>query len=35
MEQQYAMRCAGRFRITWWSVVLLSAHVAAEERLGL
>jgi hypothetical protein len=29
------MRCAGRFRTTWWSVVLVSVQVAAEGRLGL
>ena len=33
-EQQYTMRCAGRFRTTGWSVVLLSAQIAAEGRLG-
>ena len=33
-EQQYARSLAGRFRTTRWSVVLLSAQVAAEGRLG-
>jgi hypothetical protein len=32
--QQYAKRCAGRFRTTRWSVVSLSAQIAAEGRLG-
>jgi len=32
--QQYARRYAGRFRTTQWSVVLLSAQIAAEGQLG-
>ncbi len=32
-EQQYAMRCAGRFGTTARSVVVLSTRVAAEGRL--
>src|SRR6202795_703677 len=31
--QQTARRCAGRFRTTRWSVVLLSAQVAAEKAV--
>jgi hypothetical protein len=33
--QQFVTGRAGRFLTTRWSVVLLSAHVAAEGRLGL
>jgi hypothetical protein len=33
MEQQFARSLAGRFRTTRWSVVSLSARVAAEGRV--
>jgi len=33
-DNSYARRCAGRFRTTRGSLVLLSAQVAAEGRLG-
>ena len=32
--QQFARGRAGRFRTTWWSVVLLSAPIVAGGRLG-
>ena len=34
MGQQYARRCAGRFRTGRWSAVLRSAEVAAERQIG-
>ena len=32
MEQQYAMRCAGRFRTTGWSAVLLSDLISYLKK---
>jgi hypothetical protein len=33
-DNSFARGPAGRFRTTLWSVVLLSAQIAAEGRLG-